>query len=892
MYSKLRCAYIVFFGTVFLLLVFGLLYVLGQKNAQAPFLDLTNKSSYFFEHPGHVLTPGQALVSGAWAHSTGEILPSPRNHSVIWLKLDLPLDVGQFIDGWLEFSPWRVGVIDVYQLASDNATVLEHWRLGPQVPLGERSVYSRRNLVSIDALRSAPSSLLVRVESDSRPSLTVRGWDLKVLVAQDHIEQVQHAMLFGGVLSLVVLLLLRFEWVSLVLAVWLFSAFMMQAEQEGYISFQLFGFLANHALALRMGSWQMSIVCFLISSLVLLDLMRHKLVRFCSVLAILSCILLVSFQGMMADNTVRDVSSCLSVCVLLFWPLAMFAGRFRQDPYRQMFLIFFVLSWMDSMWFCVNYMLSITYGGEFNVFSVLIRLGIIIGIVGVFTVQQRARKRLVEGQLLEGQRQHAIRLEKAVASRTRELQAAVAEANSAIQSKVDFLGRVSHDLRSPLTSIMGYAQLLQGEAGTVSRRADVINRSAKHMLALVNDLIGYAKGSSGQALTVRPSCMHELLESIALEARVLAQRNNNSFSYELAGRVPPLLEFDPKRLRQVLINLLDNASKFTCEGSVELKVYSVGSLSEQDSIELYFCVLDSGVGISKEDMPNLFSPFFRGGNLEVEGSGLGLSIVDHWVGLMGGDVGVESDIGKGTRVSFHITLPVVREDTLTGTPQLSASMGLPKINGTGYCIWVVEDNEDIRSLLRDELESCNFTVETACDGQDCLERLAIGRAAPPSLVLTDYLMPRLNGGQLLVSLRTRWPALPVILLSATERNSQRATMTVNEDFNSTLVKPVSLSDLRVVIANTLGLELEPGTLQAAQSPEYDVLLGQMLELDSLYVRRLKALLESGAITDIWDWIDGMPSGCSELESYLRSLAESCDLGRIDQLVTSLEGRSA
>ena len=196
------------------------------------------------------------------------------------------------------------------------------------------------------------------------------------------------------------------------------------------------------------------------------------------------------------------------------------------------------------------------------------------------------------------------------------------KARDANQAKVDFLGRVSHDLRSPLTSIIGYAQLIQIEGGSGTQKAGVILRSAGHMLTLVNDLIDHARGVTSETLDIAPVYVHGLLDGVAMDAKVLAQRNGNSLHLMLQEELPAVLFLDAKRLRQVLINLLDNAAKFTHQGRIELRVQAAKRIEGEKLIRLQFCVSDTGCGISIADMPNLFRPFFRSNEVDVEGPGL------------------------------------------------------------------------------------------------------------------------------------------------------------------------------------------------------------------------------------------------------------------------------
>ncbi|WP_337159015.1 hybrid sensor histidine kinase/response regulator [Pseudomonas putida] len=886
MTTDARSACTIFFGALLLLLAFGSVAVFDQRSLQAPYQALTGNVQVFEEVPGHALQAQQALRDTRWRPASRALLSAPRRHSTLWLRVKVQAPDQQMSARWLEVAPWRVGDIDLYQLDARTGEVIDHQRTGPSLPIDARTIRSQRNLLPITFVGGAPSDLLIRVQSENRPTLSLRLWEADAVQAQDRFEQLQHAVLFGCVLALVAILLLRLKLVFMTLALWLLATFAMQAEQEGYLTFQLFSGLQHMGLALRMTFWQIALVSFLTSALLLLDLRQRRAWRYFYWPSVVLSAALVLSQALWDDNTLRILSICLSLTVLLAWPLSLSRTALRGNPYRQVLLVLFLFSWLESLWFTFNYTFVINYDGLFSIPAMLVRLGIIVGIIGLFTLEQQVKRKQIEQALLHSERQQKHRLEKAVVQRTRALQAAVAEANDASQARIEFLGRVSHDLRSPLTSIIGYAQLLQAEGGATTRKAGVIFKSANHMLALVSDLIDYAKGTSGQTLLVAPVYFHGVLDSVVMEAQVLAQRRNNKFSFDMLGAIPPVVEVDAKRLRQVLINLLDNAAKFTRDGMIGLKVRATDTPGNSDCVNLHFCVHDTGIGIDREDLPNLFAPFFRCHSHEVEGSGLGLAIVEHWLGLMGGKIEIDSAVGEGTRIGFCLTFKVASESQIAEPQWLDFSIAVPPVLGAGRTVWVVEDNEDIRNLLVAELRNCQFDVQAAVDGEDCLARLAAQAAQPPALVLTDYLMPKLNGAQLLRVLRERWPALPVVLVSATQ-HTQHLPSPPHTAFDASLIKPVNLATLRQTLAQLLGLGYRVEDRVDEIQCDHARVIHQLGSLEDHRLRELRAMLEAGAVTDLFEWVQGLPQELDALAAHMCALAEACDLDAVSALLDAV-----
>ena len=406
----------------------------------------------------------------------------------------------------------------------------------------------------------------------------------------------------------------------------------------------------------------------------------------------------------------------------------------------------------------------------------------------------------------------AAELDTKVKERTTDLQHALLQANEASRAKTEFLARVTHDLRSPLTAVLGFAQLLPTTDPTTTRYAGNIRTGAQHMLTLVNDLIEYARGASSDQLSLRPTYLHGVLDAVAQEAAVLAQARHNRFALDLRPELPNVVMADGKRLRQVLINLLQNAAKFTHDGVITLRVAAEPPDGRTPAITpIVFEVQDTGCGIPPDDIARVFSPFFRSdASASTEhgsqGLGLGLAITETWVQRMDGRITVLSQLGQGSTFRLRIPMRQASEQDMSPPQMLASAPSLPALDGQGRRVWLVEDNREIRALLAEELRRTGFEVVHLSGAEQVQQRMALVGATAPSLVLTDYEMPGGNGDIVLASVRQQWPGVPVVLLSATQMSMDPTSHHGTHTFDASLMKPIDLAALRSVIRQVLGLQ--------------------------------------------------------------------------------------
>ncbi len=403
---------------------------------------------------------------------------------------------------------------------------------------------------------------------------------------------------------------------------------------------------------------------------------------------------------------------------------------------------------------------------------------------------------------LEQQRQaEHERLESTVALRTSQLRESLA-ARSAL------MARISHDLRSPLVRIIDYARLLH--TGPNRDYPATIERNARQQLELIDEMLEFSRGELEQMqLTLAPGYLYGFLKEIADEAGFLAARQGNTFKAVLADDLPPLVEADFKRLRQILMNLLANAAKFTRHGQIRFEV-SAHPGTTADAVELRFSVIDSGIGIDPQEFEQLLQPFRRGRNAQrYEGSGLGLSIVTQLLERMDSRLEPQAT-GQGSHFSFRLQLKCAEEHDLENG---IVDNNVTPLDGQGKHVLLVDDIEQNSEWLYDLLAGYGFDVSMAANGEDALACLA---EQPIDLLISDQMMPGMDGWALLRQVRERWDHLPVILYSAVP---PRRPENYPKDlaFDAILLKP---ADSRELLACVKTLACCPDTVRREMAREF------------------------------------------------------------------------
>jgi len=379
------------------------------------------------------------------------------------------------------------------------------------------------------------------------------------------------------------------------------------------------------------------------------------------------------------------------------------------------------------------------------------------------------------------------------------------EAIAANKAKTQFLANMSHEIRTPLNAILGFTQILADENLTDEQRhyLQIITDSARSLLRLIDDVLDLSKIEADKLdIEPQPCLLPKLLDSVEQMLRPQAEQKRLAFRISLAPDVPQTIYTDPDRLRQCLLNLLNNAIKFTPEGFVHL---DVSVQSQQAASILRFDVIDTGVGIPPDRQQAVFDAFTQADGSTTRkfgGTGLGLTITRKLVERLGGTITLKSEPGKGS--VFSITLPLQHDPPPSATPetpahspeQLSPQPPTPR---PGAHILVVEDTPTNQTLIRLLLESMNLRVTIAADGHQAVEK-ALSQSF--DLILMDIQMPNMNGYEATGTLRARKIATPIIALTANAMQGDRQKA-LAAGCNDYLAKPIDRHQLQVVLAKYL-----------------------------------------------------------------------------------------
>ena len=378
------------------------------------------------------------------------------------------------------------------------------------------------------------------------------------------------------------------------------------------------------------------------------------------------------------------------------------------------------------------------------------------------------------------------------------LQEAKEVAEAANQAKSRYLSGISHELRSPLNSLLGYAQLLEKDNHLSDKHREsvlIIRRSGEYLADLIEGLLDISKIEAGR-LEILPSEVQfpALLEQIVSMFQLQANKKHIDFSYEFSRNLPEYVRVDEKHLRQILINLLSNAIKFTTQGSVRFTV-------DYRSETAIFIVEDSGRGIDLQDQERIFDPFEQVHNPDftaVPGTGLGLTITRLLTEVMGGDISLTSELNKGSVFKVQLLMGSVREPTLIPVSQKD----IEGYNGDRKLLMVVDDDPVHRAMMINILEPIGFTVTEASNAMDCLAQT---EQYLPDLFMLDVSMPGMNGLQLARALRDKNIRKPIIFISANVREGDAVQ---HEDYGQDdyLPKPININYLFEKIGAILALE--------------------------------------------------------------------------------------
>lgn len=432
-----------------------------------------------------------------------------------------------------------------------------------------------------------------------------------------------------------------------------------------------------------------------------------------------------------------------------------------------------------------------------------------------------------------------------LADRALEMEESSNRAAGVAQMKSQFLANMSHELRTPLNAILGFAQILsrsKGLTGKDRENLSTINRSGEHLLQLINNVLDMSKIEAGR-LTVEQTNfdLHLLLRDLERMFSLPAQKKNLNLDFDISNDLPIYIQADELKLRQVFINLLNNAMKFTKEGGITLRagirrnsIQTIQSfMGSRQIADLVFSVSDTGPGIEPEELQSLFVMFQQSetGRRSKEGTGLGLALCKRFVELMGGEINARSIVGKGSTFSFNIRVEVLADIVNETEAPTGRITGLADGQQQNLFL-VVDDNAENRLVMIQLLESVGFKTCEAADGKEAVEQW---RAMKPDLVWMDLRMPVMNGFDACLQIkaeaaeRKQSGKVAILTASSLDFDRQSDIMSACDAF---LLKPFKEGEVFAVIERLLGVTFA----RESDSPITTPPIASNLTLDTAYDR--------------------------------------------------------
>jgi PAS domain S-box-containing protein len=521
----------------------------------------------------------------------------------------------------------------------------------------------------------------------------------------------------------------------------------------------------------------------------------------------------------------------------------------------------------------------ITYNGETRTYStikvpVCDSSGSPFAVCGI-AMDVSDRKR-VETELGE-YRKH---LEELVRQRTSEMEEARNAAETANQARGRFLANMSHEIRTPLNAVLGFAQLLEHDPLLSPQGRDklrTIMKSGECLLSIINDVLAMARIEAGRIeLRAIPVDLNELFHDLDAMFRLRAEEKGLSFASDCAESLPRFISADLGKLRQVLINLLGNAIKFTMYGSITMRAFP----AEDDRIAIE--IEDSGIGISPEELDSLFEPFVRSssGADAAGGTGLGLAISREYAHLMDGEITVTSSIAAGSCFRFEFRAPA-------SAPQPHFGSTHPRVIGLapgqgGLRVLIVDDQSDNRYLLRTMLEPLGFDVDEACGGSEAIEKT---RSRLPRIIFMDMVMPGMDGAEATRELRSSFPvgSLTIIGISASAFENQKNYF-LESGIDAFIAKPFLKQELFDKLARHAGVRFVTEDLLAVM-PAGEA-LPTLERMSAGWLERFSLALSRGNITLIRQLAEEARESDPALSAYLQNRADLYDLAGLEKLISA------
>lgn len=760
-------------------------------------------STRMLEDPTLALTPAEVATLDDYRFFEARNAPAPLafTHSAIWLRFELHNPQPVPCKRWLTVGDARLEDVQVYLLSNGMWSGM---KAGSAYPVDQWAVAERQPRFPVEVAAQDKVQVLIRVASKSRMIIHPQLWEDAAFFEKSMRLQLLDGLTWGILLlilpiSLVAGVLLRFQ-LLILNAFNLLFYFTLTALANGYL-FYLPSLLPwSRELVAVTSAISFSTFFVYVFALFRVKLLPRWLQGLFSLYLIAGGLLLL--WGAYGDFVAtRNIFIPYRNAAYVLIPLTLAVALYKKVRLSW-------LAWLIGIIFLAQGSKGLLWNTESEAWlygedklglsSSLIIAFLLISTLVYAIAHTRRREHNAVAEIAYLQQAEHERLESQVQLRTQQL-------HESLQSRSALLARISHDMRAPLSNIISYANQLQ--ATPASDYPARIERNAREQLELLDDLLAFSRSELQQIeLSLRPGYLFGFLHEIAEEGQYIAARQNNHLECSLDSNLPLLVHADFRQLRRILINLLNNAAKFTHNGLIMLRVACTAQ--DQHRFGLSFTVRDNGIGLPPDARERLLKPFQRGHNVtHTDGFGLGLSIVNELLEQMDSTLCIEGNASGGSTFSFQLWLEGAAEEELD---TVFVESHVSSVDGDGRRIVLVDDVELTRAFLGDLLNGYGFDVTLAGNAEEALDQL---ERQPADLLITDQIMPGMDGWGLLQAIRSHYPGLPVLLYSASPARTAGACAEVM--FDAVLLKPASTKELLSCIDRLCGTSVnDPEPAQA------------------------------------------------------------------------------
>jgi len=745
-----------------------------------------------------------------------------------WLRIDLHNPAIHEIERWLRVGHPRLQKVSLFE--KDQTDIWHHIDTGLSVPRTLKPVIDTNQIFPLRLKANEGKTVYVRVESKTPIGLSLTLWKQDAYVAASHKVELLQVLSFGGLIAVVFFsLLVYIKWhdrVYLYFGAMVLSEILLDCAYTGLM--QRYFWPANHPFDPSLLVILSVLMAFFLAMFIrefVGDMSRYQ--RYYLVLMVSFSVLLLSALWSIFVNYSDSIQLIyLAVFAMLFSSFALLLRSWLSGSRPSGYLM--IANFM--MLLSVIYRMVIAYGG--------------VGFSSIQHIEYTWGFLLVTPAMLA-----------AIHLRSAKLQNATRQA----AARVQFLAQMSHELRSPLNTILGYADLMQRNSlrCTLQEGTTMIKESGRYLLDMIDEILDHARNEAGVLmLSHSPVNWKNFVEKLKNSTEMMMRPRGNRFELIQVGAMPQELMLDERRLRQILDILLSNANRYTQHSKITLSI--AASPAKNNHSHLTFSVIDTGEGISPEEFDLIFQPFMRGlagKRSGIDGSGMGLTIAQQLVMLMNGKIFVKSSLGIGSQFNFSIECERVEGRATSNLIPLQGVLNK-------LCTALVVDDDQINSmLLAMQLSDRGFSVITANSGNDARKFLD----TKVDIIITDQFMPNGDGWSVLQDWKSS--KIPLILLSAAPPQ-RPADFPSALNFASIQLKPFNIDSLLATIGMTFPLEWNAAKEESKKA--------EVLQPPMELLSPLMEMIEDGAVTDIAEWLKSFAYQYPEYSAYSAKIG-ACNL---------------